>query len=110
MRQRAQAVQHLTPPWHAHPPEHGTDEWLVSYSTDNPLAGLVATTPDYGRDAIAEHIASWHPGVALAVADWLDQIACMVELDAEMFGRVGCDEALATARAFLGTQEGSHGD
>lgn len=26
-----------------------------------------------GTEATAEHIASWHPAVALAVADWLDE-------------------------------------
>ena len=28
-----------------------------------------------GLEATAEHIASWHPTVALAVADWLEDIA-----------------------------------
>jgi hypothetical protein len=48
------------------------------------------------------HIASWHPLVALAVADLLDKIAWMGELDADMLSRVGCDEAIAIARAYLG--------
>jgi hypothetical protein len=46
------------------------------------------------------HIASWHPVVALAVADWLDEAA-------ESW-RLGTDlslEALAVAQAYLG--EGS---
>lgn len=37
---------------------------------------LVATT---GCEELAEHIASWHPAVALAVADWLDVMAEAVE-------------------------------
>lgn len=28
-----------------------------------------------GEEATATHIASWHPDVALAVADWLDAVA-----------------------------------
>ena len=55
----------------------------------------------------AEHIASWHPAVALAVADWLDATAR--ELDAlgdpdlsahPQDGRR--TSALAVARAYLG--------
>jgi hypothetical protein len=48
------------------------------------------------------HIASWHPAVALAVADLLDRVAWMVKLDGELAGRVGVDETLAVARAYLG--------
>lgn len=52
----------------------------------------------------AAYVASMHPGVALAVADLLDKIAWMGSLDPEMLGRVGCDEAIAIARAYLGEQ------
>ena len=50
-----------------------------------------------GTEATAEHIASWHPAVALAVADWLDVTA----------GDVGTSTlayhaALTVARAYLG--------
>ena len=41
----------------------------------------------------AEHIASWHPAVALAVADWLDATAARIE---------EIHEALTVARAYLG--------
>ncbi len=46
-----------------------------------------------------EHIASWHPLVALAVAGWLDEVAadCHENLDAWVE-----DAALAVARAYLG--------
>lgn len=51
-------------------------------------------------NADAQHIASWHPDVALAVADWLDRIGAddrpTSALDRE--GR----SALAVARAYLG--------
>ena len=52
----------------------------------------------------AKHIASWHPGVALAVADWLDH-------EAETATTIGTNyvdvevafgNALAVARAYLG--------
>jgi hypothetical protein len=52
--------------------------------------------------ADAEHVAGMGPLVALAVADLLDKIAWMGELDPDMLGRVGCDEAIAIARAYLG--------
>jgi hypothetical protein len=39
--------------------------------------------------------------VALALADLLGRIAWMVKLDGELAGRVGVDETLAVARAYL---------
>lgn len=59
----------------------------------------------WGRYA-GYHIASWHPGVALAVADWLDKIAWSVEVDPDLISRIGGDEALAVARAYLGGEPG----
>lgn len=56
-----------------------------------------------GRDiANAEYIASWHPLVALAVADWLETEAHMADrrgnsVEGQTF------HALAVARAYLGT-------
>jgi hypothetical protein len=52
--------------------------------------------------ADATYIASWNPLVAVAVADLLDKLAWMGELDPGLLSRVGCDEALAIARAYLG--------
>ena len=49
----------------------------------------------------AEHIASWHPAVALAVADWLEAAARDEEADVVTAGR-GDDYPLAVARAYLG--------
>lgn len=57
----------------------------------------------------AQHIASWHPAVALAVADWLDY--CAGRRDRTSDARIRLDEeeqawylpALAIARAYLGT-------
>jgi hypothetical protein len=56
----------------------------------------------------AEHIASWHPAVALAVADWLEQEADDLDSDPEAdtyeeHDLVPCiQRALAVARAYLG--------
>lgn len=61
----------------------------------------------------AEHIASWHPAVALAVADWLDATATRIDAgrDPQHGGRRnhswrGSREALAVARAYLDSGEG----
>jgi hypothetical protein len=54
---------------------------------------------DWDTDrANAEHIASWPPAVAVAVADWLDAEADAVEGLASSLS----DYALAVARAYLG--------
>lgn len=63
----------------------------------------------------AEHIASWHPAVALAVAVWLDVVAARYEALLDTFapgsraGAVtaaenvtGWHEVLTVARAYLG--------
>ena len=58
----------------------------------------------------AEHIASWHPAVALAVADWLDDHAETIELFAareipgsawSMNWQTSHNHALTVARAYL---------
>ncbi len=68
------------PPWEAQDP-------LIQYVCD-------AESEEH-----AAHIASWHPAVALAVADWLESAA----RDAE---EIGPDPAaLAVARTFLGEPE-----
>ena len=69
--------------------------WLVG-------SGLGAVNPA----GTVDHIASWHPLVALAVADWLDSVtdrwigvpAGPSEPEPEDF-----DAALAVARAYLGS-------
>ena len=49
-------------------------------------------------NADALHIASWHPAVALAVADWLDACALVTEIAPDRHKGL----ALAVARAYLG--------
>jgi hypothetical protein len=61
-------------------------------------------------EADAEHIASWHPAVALAVADVLEGAARSVDFyahvpECSLPGFVTA--ALAVARAYLGTTEGT---
>lgn len=48
----------------------------------------------------AEHIASWHPAVALAVADWLDALAAHV-----VHGNEPPLHAVAVACAYLGRDQ-----
>lgn len=56
-----------------------------------------------GADEDAEHIASWHPAVALAVADWLDRLAGAYDFTYLTPDSVPTmREALAVARAYLG--------
>lgn len=118
MRERAEAAS--PPPWVAfraratNPLDRApiigvTRDLAVDYDTD-----LFATQKCRAEDA--EHIASWHPAVALAVADWLDHQA--YEFDRYMNRQMdptrrfnslwltkAQDEhadALAVARAYLG--------
>jgi hypothetical protein len=79
-------------------------EW---YDADEMAGILRGTEPEHSRIRHdAEHIASWHPAVALAVADWLDSLVdAMTNPDAPNSG-VSTDReerhALAVARAYLG--------
>lgn len=94
MRERAEAA---TPtPWvvkRAHPdmPAYVAHEgwWVIASRTEQ---------------WDAEHIASWHPAVALAVADLLDAQAAIIEEHGAFFDIEGMGDAnaLAVARAYLG--------
>jgi hypothetical protein len=82
MRERAQAA---TPgPWSA-------DGFAVEQGNE----ATVVIAQWMRQDA--EHIASWHPVVALAVAAWLDWAAHNGDLGGEMAS------ALAVARTYLGS-------
>jgi hypothetical protein len=70
MRQRAEWANEG--PW-----ERGRD-WAGTYTIDADSIGTLGQG-FVGTDAI--HIASWHPTVALAVADWLSDIATRHEPD-----------------------------
>ena len=84
MRERASLVP--PPPWHLHRTQITTDDG----------ANVIA---DSGLPERSRYVASWHPGVALAVAEWLEAEAA----DAEVFP-LRFPQALAVARAYLGGQ------
>jgi len=50
----------------------------------------------------AEHVAAWHPSVALSVADLFDKMAWTWGLDPDLQLRVGGEEILAVARTYRG--------
>jgi hypothetical protein len=83
VREIAGPVAHYTTPWRAVPPVGGAiggdDQWRVGYATDNPLAGLIATTPDYGQMYIADWIALMSPALAEPLAELLDGVADVID-------------------------------
>jgi hypothetical protein len=122
MRERAEAA---TPgPWSA-ADEHGllgpdaSPAWCVSnmrpgYKSMSPTEGYIGDVaetslgfPEQRDRDNAEHIASWHPAVALAVADWLEFYAFTFESREAAKGDVPSVAvnpfALAVARAYLGS-------
>lgn len=66
------------------------------YDVDDDCDSCSCTAPTL---VTAAHIASWHPAVALAVADWLDAEVDLAGLEVETV----MTAALAVARAYLGT-------
>lgn len=77
--------------WWIHNGQVGTAEYAVA-----------ATVPFNPRgQADAEHIAAWHPAVALVAADLWDNAADWVEFSGNE-GSDGIRQALAFARVFLG--------
>ena len=71
------------------------DDHLASWAEEyGPAAGMNALERDE-----AEFVASWHPAVALAVADWLESEAGYVERHAPSDLTTG--HALAVASAYL---------
>jgi len=46
--------------------------------------------------------AAWDLSANAAVAALLDKIAWMIGIDPDLVGRIGVDETLAVARAYLG--------
>jgi len=99
MRERAEGA---TPgPWRA--------EWLdgtAAMPVDTwAVTPGVAETNRWTRGGInAAHIASWHPAVALAVADWLSDVANRHEASGAEGGIAPVDHpfALTVARSYLG--------
>ena len=79
------------------PNSHIVDRWFVMGHFESGSPTGPVSTSEYQPDA--DHIASWHPDVALAVADWLDVTASTL-----VTYRAGYAEALTVARAYLGEQ------
>ena len=104
MRKRVRAA--TGSPWIAFSARRGSD-YIHGVTTDLDV--------DYGADVFvgcsqpdAIHIASWHPAVALAVADWLDATArefdALGDPDLSAHPQDGRrTAALAVARTYLGS-------
>jgi hypothetical protein len=76
-----------------------------SYVDTDPECGFNA-----GTSLIADHVASWHPAVALAVADWLDLVARAVDAAggmkaATLATQANAYAALDVARKYLGADQ-----
>jgi hypothetical protein len=104
MRIRAKSATTWDGNWRVHADRPGR---VIEVKGDGWDDAIVASCIDYGGTENgghrAPHIASWHPAVALAVADWLDAIADQFEpiwqgphVPKELA------DALAVARAYLG--------
>lgn len=109
MRERAEAAEQQ--PWRAYDVSEfisTSPTWEVGFTArdDEPLVGGQGVAlANYIEKADAEHIASWHPAVALAVAHWLAECARLWE-----YGDVGplmWQQANRVARAYLGEEVAS---
>ncbi len=96
MRERAEAAS--PSPWseYGYPVETVTGEGGESTVRDPDGFDVALMTSDQFDDC--PHIASWHPAVALAVADWLEATAD--EFDTECPSTYG--DAIAVATTYLG--------
>jgi hypothetical protein len=98
MRERAEVWEFHVGTWRTTP---GPAGWTVvrcsgTTEADEFGPGGLHDTFVFQMDtsSTAEHIASWHPAVALAVADWLE---------ATVLTDANAPFALAVARAYLGS-------
>lgn len=106
MRERAEAV--VT--WATDHPEEsgGPDAWFTPMFIANAFAAHApGDTHDpelrEGWTLDGDHYASWHPTVALAVADWLEGVASRYNTRYPAnAARAGWNDALDVARAYLG--------
>lgn len=108
MRERAEVTASTGSQW------TGSHYWVEDYDPSDPSGQTSMQVLRGGMDAPdCDHYASWHPVVALAVADWLDAKAEQDDKGAcDGAGTVGvcnlCEHdfghiaALAVARAYLG--------
>ena len=100
MRERAEAAGR---DWNADcEPGDSLHLWVADHDPRDPSGQTATQRLVGGADAPwSEHIASWHPTVALAVADWLDAYAERLEVLGHAIGS-NHGQALAVARAYLG--------
>jgi hypothetical protein len=100
MRKRAQAAR--AGRWAA-----DGDEVAAHWSLGDVEVAVCRGSIDEGNEANAEHIASWHPAVALAVADWLEATAAENDSSDALaflnFAGADAQAALTVARAYLGS-------
>ena len=109
IRERANAA---TPgPWHVcDEPEWSEEDGRgVCGPAHEPIARLAEDwyEPDPGEPTAendADHIASWHPAVALAVADWLEQMA-RAKVGTSYGDLPFEDSAYEVARTYLGRDQ-----
>jgi hypothetical protein len=103
LRERAQAA---TPgPWE---PRRGAYPSVEAANGHLVMETVVCDEETHGDRAVpdAEHIASWHPAVALAVADWLFHTATLIELNPT--GLAGTQSSIMAdlvARAYLAGEQ-----
>lgn len=113
MRERAMAAKASdgAEAWEAIPAINPEDNgWIVAHAPSMADYDTTTARAEYDYEGeVSQHIASWHPVVALAVADWLDSQAdlyddwsnpdsvYMPDLHAPSH-----DAAIRTARAYLG--------
>lgn len=99
---RARAEEATEGPWRVDHPEYPEKIYGGSHEHIGVIAGSrwcgEANVFDNNDDAY--HIALWHPGIALLVAAWLDQVA---DVDDAGF-RDASGPALALARAINATE------
>jgi hypothetical protein len=99
LRQRAEVAPRG--PWWTGEGAGGTGYPKLLLGEDGPIAA-VEWTMAKSWPAAGDYIASMHPLVGAALAELLDKIAWMVGADPDLMGRVGCEEVLKIARAYLG--------
>lgn len=96
MRERAEAAS--VGPWRYDDWAYGSEVGCGVAAPNHPQSDDTSTVilASFGEDGVsdAEHIASWHPAVALAVADWLD-------IGANPYACVDREPMCAVARAYL---------
>ena len=77
--------------------------WQIGPDADGDitLLGPNLGDPDEHNPDDSCYVALVHPPVALALANCMDQVAWMGELDHDLLNRVGMPELIAVARAIL---------